>query len=335
MPARIDVLFLQRKPVGAQISIERLFGQVREAFDASVQSRVFVCPRPSYGIANRVRNLWAARRTPPGEVCHVVGDVHYLAASVPRRTLVLTVHDCAVLHRLQGWRREVVRRVWFEGPIRRAAAVTTISETTRQELQRWISDDLHDKLQVVPNCVRAEFEYVPKPFDDGAPTFLQVGTGWNKNLERVAEALGGTGARLRIVGPLSDDQRRQLDATGVVYESLGRVSDEALVEAYAASDALIFASLSEGFGLPILEAQAVGRPVITSDRSAMPEAAGDGALFVDPEDVDAIRAAALAVMTDASLRDRLVARGLENVRSYAPSVIAARYVEVYRRVAGR
>ena len=113
------------------------------------------------------------------------------------------------------------------------------------------------------------------------PVVLQVGTGWNKNVERVAEALRGTACRLEIVGSLSETQRTALHGSGVPFRELGRVGDEELVAAYHRCDLLIFASVYEGFGMPIVEAQAVGRVVITSNCSSMPEAAGDGALLVD------------------------------------------------------
>ena len=141
----------------------------------------------------------------------------------------------------------------------------------------WVSPALHAKIRVVPNCVRAEFAPSPRPFDAHAPVFLQVGTGWNKNLERVVEALRGIDCTLAVVGPLSEAQRAQVEAAGVRFISHGRVSDEELVAVYKACDAVIFVSLFEGFGLPIVEAQATGRAGVTTDPSAKPEAAGEAA----------------------------------------------------------
>jgi glycosyltransferase involved in cell wall biosynthesis len=97
---------------------------------------------------------------------------------------------------------------------------------------------------------------------------------------------------------------------------------------------LLFASTYEGFGLPIIEAQAVGRPVITSDLCSMPEAAGGAACLVDPYDVAAIRQAVLRVMEDHEYRDDLIARGLVNVERFRASKVAAQYAQLYRTVAG-
>ena len=112
------------------------------------------------------------------------------------------------------------------------------------------------------------------------------------------------------------------------------MTDAELVEAYRRCDMVVFASLYEGFGLPVLEAQATGRPVITSNISAMPEAAGDGALLVDPYSVEAIRAAVLRIKNEPQLREQLVRKGLENVGRFRAAAVAERYAEVYRRLAG-
>lgn len=323
-----SIVHFQRRPACSQVSIERLFREIRAHLPAPYQPKVLVCPEFSRGLVPRIKNLlWARRQAVT--VNHIVGDSHYLAFALPTRGLVLTIHDCAALNRLTGWRRAVLKYFWFTGPMRRAEVVTAISETTKEELRKWVGA-LADKVVVIPNCVNAEFTPAPKPFGD-SPVVLQVGTGWNKNLERVAEALRDTPCQLHIVGELREGQREQLEATGVPFVALGRVSDEELVQAYRRCDMVVFASLYEGFGLPILEAQATGRPVITSRRSALPEVAGEGALFVDPENVNEIREAVWRLIKDEALREQLVHKGWENVKRYRPEAIAQRYAQVYSR----
>jgi glycosyltransferase involved in cell wall biosynthesis len=123
-----------------------------------------------------------------------------------------------------------------------------------------------------------------------------------------------------------------LNESGVVFTELGQISHDAVVEAYRRCDFVIFASLYEGFGLPILEAQATGRPVITSNRSSMPEVAGEGALFVDPESVVSIRSAVDSLLHDEGLRISLIEKGYQNVKRFHPNVIAAKYAAVYERI---
>lgn len=315
------------------MSLERLFGQVRAALSANVAWDVHLSPFASRGLLPRLRNLWSAWRAGRGKLCHITGDVHYLALVLPRRRLVLTIHDCAVLHRLHGWRRQLLRCLWFAWPVRLAAVVTTISEATREDLRQWLAPAQWAKVRVIPNCVRTEFVPTPKAWDDASPVFLQVGTGWNKNLLHVAEALRGLTCRLWIVGPVDDRQRAFLQSSNIDFDCLGRLSDAELADAYRRCDALVFASLFEGFGLPILEAQATGRPVITSNRGSMPEVAGDAALLVDPDDVSAIRAALVRLMADPDLRQSLARRGFDNIRRFQPESIAAQYEAIYRELA--
>ncbi len=276
----------------------------------------------------RLKNLRTISKL-DADIHHIVGDVHYLALGLPRENLVLTIHDCAALERLHGWRREILRQLWFVQPMQRAAVVTTISETTKEELRKWVGN-LADKAVVIPNCVRAEFVPETKPFDDTCPVILQVGTGWNKNILGVARALIGISCRLEIVGKLDDFQRAALRASHVNYLELGRITDEELLKAYRRCDLLVFASQYEGFGLPILEAQAIGRPVVTSNLSSMPEAAGNGALLIDPSDPEAIRNALKQIIVDASLRDELINHGFENIARFRPEPIAKSYEAVYQ-----
>lgn len=312
--------------------MERLFEEIRQVSPPDIQYRSHVSPRFSKGVLGRLINMAAGRRE-AGDVNHVIGDVHYLAIALPGERNVLTVHDCAPLNRLRGWKRELLRLLWFEWPARRVRVVTTISETTRGELARWLSPSLASKIRVIHNCVRREFQFRPKTFDSSCPVILQVGTGWNKNVECVARALAGIPCHFEIVGELRGGQKNLLDELKLNYRALGKLSDVELVAAYERADLLLFASLYEGFGLPIVEAQATGRPVITSDRSAMPEVAGTAALFVNPEDVDSIRSALTRLINDAALRQSLIAAGIENVKRFRPETIAAQYAALYRELA--
>ena len=102
---------------------------------------------------------------------------------------------------------------------------------------------------------------------------------------------------------------------------------------YADADVLLFPSEYEGFGLPLLEAQAAGVAVVCSDIPVFREVAGDGACFVDPRDADATAAALARVATDAELRSRLVDRGRANARRFSWSRTAGETLAVYRDVA--
>ena len=326
----MKIIHHERKRLDGHFSIERLFAEIRRHMPADCEVTSCPAPEASAGVLPRWRNVRHAARQ-QADVHHIVGDSHYLAFGLPPEKTVVTIHDCAALHRLNGWRRALLKYFWFTGPMRRAAVVTTISQATKDELRKWVGP-LADKVVVVPDCVFADFQHSPKRFPEKAPVVLQIGTKENKNLERVAAALAGTGCRWHVIGQMEPEQRAFCAQVGIAYCAPGSVSDEALLQAYRSCDILVFASLHEGFGLPVLEAQATGRPVITSNCSSLPEVAGDGALFVDPASVEDIRSAILRLTMDAGLRDSLVKKGLKNVSRFRPEAIAARYAEIYRKV---
>ena len=330
---RLRVLFVQRKPNARQRSLERLFDDIRRGLRPVIGREVFVSPFHSRGFRPRLRNLFAVHRAQKADVYHVTGDILYAGLALPGARTVLTVPDCGVLYRTRGWRRAVLRAVWFEWPIRTAARVVALSDATRQDLLRWVSAAQHEKICVIPACVSPKFLPSKRPFDEAKPVFLQVGTQPNKNLGRVAAALNGLSCRLAIVGELTSAQKSELDGLDLEVVEHGTLDEQGLLDAYEGCDALVFASLLEGFGLPIAEAQATGKPVITSARGATLETAGAGALFVDPENVESIRTAVLTLIRDKPLRAALVARGFRNVKRFRCEPIASRYEAIYWEVA--
>lgn len=326
----LSVVHFLRRPGARNFSIERLFADVRAALPADIACAVQVSPYESRGVLPRLRNILAARRA-RGPVNHITGDVHFLALGLPKRCTILTVHDCGNLHRLKGWRRAVLKFFWFTWPMRHVCVVTTVSETTKQELVA-LTGVAPGKVRVVLNCVSAEFGPRPTTFNAARPRILMLGTAPNKNLERMAAALAGLPCTVELVGTPRPEQARAFVQHGVELVQLGSLTNEQIVAAYERCDLVLFASTHEGFGLPIVEGQAVGRPVVTSNCSSMAEVAGDSACLVDPLDVASIRAGVVRVVGDADYRAELVRRGFENVKRFSARAVAEQYAALYREV---
>ncbi len=327
---KLRVVQFHRRPMAGHVSIERLFAGIRRAMPAGVDCSVRVCPRFSKGVWPRLVNMLDAARH-QAQINHITGDVHYIAIALRKRRTLLTIHDCVVLERMRGLRRAVFKWLWFTLPIRRAGLVSVISEATRRELLRHVACDAA-KIRVVPNCVDDSFEACLKAFNAVEPEILHLGTASNKNLERLILALAGLPCRLNILGRLSAEQTALLERSGIRHTNAPAVTDAELVAAFQRCDMVAFVSTGEGFGLPIVEAQATGRPVVTSNISSMPEVAGDGACLVDPFDVAAIRAGILKVWHETEYRERLVAAGFENVKHFSARAVAAQYAALYEEI---
>lgn len=321
------VTYYHRRPMATHHSVERVFSAVRDALPPGVEPRVVTARFVSQGLMRRVYNICEAPFF-QGDINHVTGDVHYVTYLLRKDRTLLTILDCVSLHRLTGWRKQLVFFLWYWLPTRRCRLISVISEAIRRDLLRYLPHAA-EKIRVIPCPVSADFKFDPKPFNALRPVVLQIGTGTNKNLLRVVQALHGIRCHLRIIGRLTAEQLAALETHAVDYSSVEDISDAQIIEEYRDADVVVFASTYEGFGLPIIEAQATGRPVITSNLLSMPEVAGSGACLVDPYDVDSIRAGVQRVIEDSTYRELLITEGFRNVTKYQPKAIAQQYVDLY------
>lgn len=327
----ITVAQLQRHPVPGNHSVERIFEDVRTHLPGDIAVTAHVNAHPSTGLRNRLTDAVSARMI-TADVRHITGDVHYLGWFLPRAGTLLTILDCVTLERLTGAKRALFRALWYQLPIRHAERLTTISTFSALSIERHTGYPA-DQIRIIPPPLSDEFAYSERAFAAARPRILQVGTTQNKNVLRVVQALAGLDVELILIGHLSEEQRQALQGSGLAFENHEAIGRAALLEQYNRADIVMFASLYEGFGMPIVEAQAVGRAVVTSNRCSMPEAAGDGALLVDPEEAEAVRHAVERLCSDTELRQRLVDKGLANAQRFRPERIARDYAELYRELA--
>lgn len=324
------ISIFNRKPQEANFSVERLFHDVVAALPSDLDYISAISTFESRGIFRRFFNIIEAFFK-QNEVNHITGDVHYLSYLLPKKNTLLTILDCGSLERLKGLKRAVLYIFWYWLPVKRVSIITVISESTKRELLRYVKCD-ESKIRVIPCCISNEFKSSPKEFNSTLPVLLQIGTAHNKNLLKVTEALVGIQCHVRIVGKLSDEQVSQLVSFNISYSCVSNLSDAEIVSEYIKCDALIFASTYEGFGMPIVEANATGRPVITSNILSMPEVAADAACLVDPYDVLDIRRGVLRVLSDENYRNTLIARGYVNAQRFRPNLIANQYAQIYREM---
>jgi glycosyltransferase involved in cell wall biosynthesis len=329
----IGVRYIYRRPSpGHQyFSIERFFGDISRNLPAGFVASSRHCSFFSQGVLRRILIMLQAAWF-QGEVTHVTGDINFAVALLRKRRTVLTILDLHWINDCKGLTRWLRRIVWARMPAARAQIVTVISEATKRDVLAQCNVD-PGKIRVIPCCLSPEFKHVPKVFDSSMPTILQVGTRSNKNLERVIEAVAGIPCHLRVIGSLTPRQRELMKLHHVGYSNAISLSDSDIVSEYRAADVVVFASLAEGFGLPIVEAQGTGRIVVTSDRAPMTEVAGAGAIYIDPLSIRSIREGLLRAIVDPDLRERTIAAGLKNAARFSAQSVAAQYAAVYRELA--
>jgi glycosyltransferase involved in cell wall biosynthesis len=240
-----------------------------------------------------------------------------------RAPMVVTVHDLAVLRHpgtFNQWTRRY-SRLAVPRVARAARLVIAVSEFTRRELVEVIGLP-EGRIRVVPNGVGAPFEPAG-PAAEGEYV-LAVGTlEPRKNLAAAQQAAQQLGVELRVAGARGWG--------GVEVDGwLGPVSDEELAALYRGARCLVYPSLYEGFGIPVLEAMACGTPVVTSTGGATEEVAGGAAVLVDPNDPQAV---ADGIEHAIARRDELVPRGLERARVFTWERVAAETWHVYEEAA--
>ena len=326
----MEIKFLSRKDNPKEQSIEKLFYYLKNQFFAR-SFRIQEVKNPyGPGILNMFRSMLYFRKHTGNELIHVTGQIHFGILLLKSRKIVITVHDLGLYRPLGRFRKCFFLLFWVYLPFWKAHRIIAISQKTKEEIVE-IMPSVANKIIVIPNCLTSEVEADIFEKSNSIPSILIVGTRSNKNIERSIRACAGLAIRLKIVGELSSEQSNLLAEMNILYDNYVSISECELTDVYRESDILLFPSLYEGFGLPILEAQAQNVLVITSNFEPMQSTSGRGALFVDPKDENMIRDAILqAINMTTEEKINLLQIGKDNVNAFNPSKIAECYIKVYK-----
>jgi glycosyltransferase involved in cell wall biosynthesis len=268
------------------------------------------------------------------------------------RRWVITVHDLAFLRYPEFLTAE--SRRYYHGQIgravRQAHAIISVSAATR--------DDLVERLGVPPEKITvihhgADEAFQPLPPESLQPALDRLGLrpGYvlflgtfepRKNVAGLLNAYARLRQRLPDAPPLvlAGGKGWLFEPTAELMQTLQLESRVQFVPDFAGSDApalyngasvFVLPSHYEGFGIPVLEAMGCGIPTLISNRSALPEVAGEAALKMDPDDADSMADALYRVLTDSTLRAALRQRGLERIRKFSWEKAARETLEVYNR----
>jgi glycosyltransferase involved in cell wall biosynthesis len=245
---------------------------------------------------------------------------------------VFTIHDLSHIYCPEN--RSPLTHLYYATIMKRAChrarSIFTNSEFTRTQIVEW-SGVPPEKVFNVRCGVNPAYHPQDDSYGLPFPYLLSVSNRKrHKNEFRVVEAFAkaGLGAEMRLVftgnptTQLADCMERH-HVTSLVHFT-GLVPEEKLPSLYRGAEALIFPSLYEGFGLPLLEAMACGTPVVTANTTALPEVAGGAALLVDPTSVEQIAEAMKRIVSDTSLRQQLREKGLARAAQFSWASTAAR-----------
>ena len=325
------VSFFHRKPraVG-NYSVEFIFDDVRERLKDKIVAKVVTSAYESSGLFKRLYNCFQACFK-QGPVNHVTGDVNYLGLLLNRGKTIHTILDCVYLNTAKGLKYKILKLFWLSIPEKKSRFLTAISESTKKEILKHHPCD-PDKIIVIPVAISPKFKYTPRAFNREMPVILQIGTAPNKNIPNLIAAVKGIPCVLQIVGKKVEEYEHLLKQNNIQYTYEWDLSNEEIIKKYEQADIISLVSTYEGFGMPILEAQAIGRPVITSAILSMPEVAGNGACLVNPFNIEEIRKGLSKIIEDHHYREELINAGIENCKRFDPDRIADQYLQLYKKI---
>jgi len=324
-------LFFRKPFFGLNFSIENFYLELIKNFEhEDVEFKVKVCPLESKGILNRILiTIWAFFNQ--GDINHICGDVNFIASFLNKKKTINTILDHASLIRLKGIKRFIYYLLWVKIPVLKSAHIITISDKTKKEILKYTTTN-KDKITVSGVCIHSVYKKKIKAFYQKKPKILIIGTRDNKNIKNILMSLSDIHCELIIIGNLIKEYVYILKKFKISYKNYVGLNNKAIFKKYIESDLLMFPSQYEGFGMPILEAQTVGRVVVTSNLEPMTSVGGNGALYVNPNNVKNMNITVKKVIDNKSLRKKLIQNGFKNTKRFNKEEILKKHLDCYLNI---
>lgn len=331
---KISFFFKSKQDPG--ISINHVMKAIVDeiAKNSTIEVSVYYIPSTGLSLKSIFSNLFFVykHRTKQG-VNHVVGEVHYLLYALIGCKSSITVHDIG-FWTVDNYSKFKRLGLYFTHlfPISLADRIVAISNFTKNELLNSLPQ-VRKRIINIPSGSVDGFNYNPKVLDKSDVTILQNGVRPHKNLETTIRALQGLPYKLLVVRKMNNLQIQLAEKLHIRYENVYDLTSDQIKETYKKADIVCFPSSYEGFGVIPIEAQAIGRPVITTYKEPMISVAGNAALYInDPKNPEELRKAIMEIINDDDLRYKLIQRGLENVKQYSLDSISKKYIKMFQQI---
>jgi glycosyltransferase involved in cell wall biosynthesis len=323
-----QVNFFVRKPyLLGNFSVENFYKALKKKLDPNFDIKIIEMPFYSRGIMPRLLNCFYCFFK-QADINHIIGDIHYIAIFLNRKKTILTILDCVSLYEKNNLKRLIYKYFWFLFPIRTTNHITFISKFSKFDTERLLNIKI-PQAKVIGVTASEVFKFSELPVNK-TPVVLQIGTNFNKNIKTLAYSLCGLNTELIIIGKLKTPDKETLVENRINFLEVDKpLSIEEVYKYYQKSNLVSFLSTYEGFGLPILEANIVGRPVITSNMGSMLEVASDAAILVDPYDILEIKKAIVKVLSDKEYVNNIITKGFKNSQRFDLNKISIEYSKLY------
>ncbi len=320
------ILFIYRKPNKGNFSIEKVYDTIFNGMKSFPNSPFSISKKTlkrNYDfvvfISSFLESLFSKKF-----IVHITGGCNYMVLAFPFKKKVLTIHDLFHFKKNKNIKGYLYDLMYYYLPVRFSNEIVVVSENTKNEMLSHFSID-EKKITVIDNPLVIPSESIKfrnrKFIDSETITIIQIGDKPLKNYHRLIEATKDLNVAYNFVHGSKEVitdliNKNDIESQSKVYRG---ITDEALYDLYNKSDVLFFASEAEGFGLPIIEAQAFGLQVITSNFPPM-SIVGKGAILVDPFDVKAIKNAFLSLYDEKLIQENNK-KAAQNITVYSIDTI--------------
>ena len=325
------ISYFQRKNIQNNGSVEIIFNNLRADINQFYNFNITILKFKSTNIVKVIYNILYCFFK-QGDINHITGDIQYVALLLKKNKTILTILDCIYLENSNGFKHLIFKYLFLKIPINKSTFITTISEFSKSSILKYYPNLNPNKIYVIPVSISEKFSFKIKIFNDIEPRLLQIGTSHNKNLKNLILAIKDIKCVLVIIGKINENIFNFLKLNFIKFENYVDIDEPELIKQYESADIITFVSTYEGFGMPIIEANAIGRCVITSNCTSMPEIANNAACLVDPFSINSIKDGELKICNNQIYRQNLIDNGIINAKRFDKDKIHKQYLTLYKKI---